>query len=88
MCYAPGIYLMSLYDLQSRLLIQMGKSKLVMYVQIFGTLLHIFWNYLFVIKLDLGVKGTGISATFTNSILLIGTVYMTELKNIWDNRVF
>lgn len=66
----------------------MGKSKLVMYVQIFGTFLHIFWNYLFVIKLDLGVKGTGISATFTNSILLIGTVYVTELENIWDKRVF
>ena len=66
----------------------MGKSKVVMCVQIFGTLLHVFWNYLLVIKLDLGVKGTGISATLTNSILLIGTVCMTEIENIWDKRAF
>ena len=60
-----------------------------MYIQILGTFLHVFWNYLFVVVLDLGVKGTGMSATFTNSILLIGTVYMTEIESvsIWDKRV-
>lgn len=67
-----------MYDLQRRFLIQTGHSDLQMYVQIMGTMMHVAWNFLFVVKMELGVAGTGLAASVTNLILLVGNYVVTE----------
>lgn len=45
--------------------------------QIGGTILHVFWNYLFVSQMGLGVVGTGIAGVLTNGFLLAANIYQT-----------
>ena len=75
----------------------MGHSSLQMNVAFFGTVLHVGWNFLFVIYLDYGVVGAGLSASITNFIIMTGnmlaTIYqkdMTEATSVsfFDGRVF
>lgn len=47
--------------------------------QIFGTITSVFWNWLFVIKLDWGVVGTGLSFTITTLLVWIINVLFTNL---------
>lgn len=75
---SPGILFMAMFDLQRRFLIQMGHSSYQLYVVIVSTFLHIGWNYLFIIKLKLGVVGIGFTATLSNLFLLIGNIIMTH----------
>lgn len=49
-----------------------------MYVQIAGTVLHVGWNCLFVLVLKWGVTGTGLAATLTNLLILIGNIIVTN----------
>jgi Na+-driven multidrug efflux pump len=49
-----------------------------MKVQIVGTILHVLWNYILVIKFGLGVMGTGLSACITNMFILVGNIKMTQ----------
>ena len=78
LAYTPGIYLLSLLDIQRRFLIQMGHSSVQMYVSLFGTMLHVGWNFLFVLHLDLGVVGAGLAASLTNLIIFIGNLVATR----------
>lgn len=57
----------------------MGHSSFQLYVVIIGTFLHILWNYLFIIKLKLGVIGIGYTATLSDLFLLLGNIFMTYL---------
>ena len=45
--------------------------------QLAGTILHVFWNYILVNKLELGVVGTGLSGLATNLFLLVVTIWQT-----------
>ena len=58
----------------------MGHSSTQMFIALFGTILHIGWNFLFVIHLDFGVVGAGLSATVTNFIILVGNIIATRSK--------
>ena len=83
LAYTPGIYFLSMLDIQRRFLIQMGHSSLPMNVALFGTILHLGWNYLFVIHLDFGVIGAGLAASITNFIILMGNIIATRfLKDL------
>lgn len=77
--YLFGIYFMALADLQRKFLVQTDHSKEQMNVQVFLAFVHILWNYIFVIVLDLGVIGSGISSTITNILLFIGNWYYTNI---------
>ena len=49
-----------------------------MYVQIFGTVVHIIFCHIFVNKMNLDIIGIGIAGTLSNLFLLIGNLYMTS----------
>ena len=51
-----------------------------MNIAFFGTVLHVGWNFLFVIHLDFGVVGAGLAASITNLIILIGNIIATGYK--------
>ena len=68
-----------------------------MNVAFFGTVLHVGWNFLFVIYLDYGVVGAGLSASITNFIILVSnllaTIYQIDMAeatsvSFCDGRVF
>ena len=71
---------MALFDLQRRFLIQVGHSKIQMYVQIICSVAHILWNYILVNKLSMGVVGSGLSSILTNFLLLLGNVLLTNYQ--------
>lgn len=56
--------------------------------------MHIIWAYIFVIYLEYGIIGTGISNVITNAIilvsLLVATRNMDQFKTLKgpDNRIF
>jgi len=50
-----------------------------MKVQVVLAFWHILWNYIFVIVLDLGVVGSGISSCVTNFLLFVGNCYYTSI---------
>ena len=50
--------------------------------QIFGTFTSVLWNWLFVIKFDWGVVGTGLSFTVTTLLVwIINIIYTKMLKD-------
>lgn len=87
LAYAPGVYLMALFDLQRRFLIHMGHAKIQMAVQIVFSALHILWNYILVDKLNLGVYGTGLASFFTNFLILVANVSLTAYQKDLDDAV-
>jgi Na+-driven multidrug efflux pump len=54
--------------------------------------MHPLWSYIFVIKYNLGVQGTGIAGIITNSIVLFCNLayscYSNDLKDaiFWPDR--
>ena len=63
-----------------------------MYVQIVCSVLHVLWNYIFVMKLKLGVVGSGFASVITNFLILAGNVvftrYKEELENAYTVSIF
>ena len=49
-----------------------------MNTQIVVTIFHVLWSYLFLIYLDYGIKGIGVSSFITNLFGLILNIYYTE----------
>ena len=97
LAYLPGLYFMSLFELQRYFLIIMDRSDLQMYVIAAGTVLHLLWNYLLVIVMDLGVEGTGLAASLTNFIIFLGMMAISQCQRdlseankvgLSDSRVF
>ena len=78
----PGIFFMALFDIQRRFLISMGHSSYQLYVVFVSTFFHIGWNYLFIIKMKLGIIGIGYTATVSNLIMFLGNLLMTHCS--WD----
>jgi Na+-driven multidrug efflux pump len=64
-------------DCQQRLLINFGKSKITFICSLSGLFVHILDSYLFVIYLDMGIKGTGYAAFVTNTFTLMLMIYFT-----------
>lgn len=65
----PGVYLIGLSDCQRRLLNNFGKNNISFYAGFFAMVLHSFWSYVFVIKLDLEIVGTGLANVTTQGII-------------------
>ena len=62
---------MGLNDLQTRLLIQLDHSDQTMKITCLSAVMHFAHNYFFVIVLDMGTFGSGISSTLTNLFTMI-----------------
>ena len=93
--YLPGLLVMGLVDLQSRFLNSLGKNYVPMICLSIGIVLHIISNYIFVLKMHLGLKGTGYAGVITNIFILsLQLWYTTKLKDIkpaifwFDGRTF
>lgn len=48
-------------DCQCRLLANFKRSIIYLYISLAGLIGHVIYSYIFVIKLDLGIYGTGIA---------------------------
>lgn len=67
----PGLYLNGITDCQVKLLVNFGKSVIVFYVTLITFVFHFGFSYLFVIKLDWGIFGTGVAGFLTQVIAII-----------------
>ena len=67
----PGSYFETMFDMKKRYLNCMNIAWVPMVAQIGGTLLHIFWCYLLVIKFNLDITGLGLATFITNLSLVI-----------------
>lgn len=79
--YMPGLLLLGLNDLQRKFLIQCKNSKAQMNSQFAGTILHVLFNYIFVVFLQFGIVGTGAANFCTNFFLLVANVYQTKIQD-------
>ena len=83
LAFLPGQLFLGLGDVQKKFLIQMNYPGITMKSQIFGTVTSVLWNYIFVIKLNWGVVGTGFSFTITTFLVwIINMIYTKCLKDV------
>ena len=61
----PGFYCCGLFDLNKRWLNCFKITLVPMIAQVLGTVLHVYWCYLFIEKLDYGVEGLGYATSIT-----------------------
>lgn len=66
--YLPGLMLMGLIDGQRRFLNMMNQTRAPMFAYYVAILFHIALSYLFVWKMNMGIKGTGLASALTNVI--------------------
>jgi len=80
----PGLLLTGLNDGQKRFLNCLGYSKVPFYSQCIGIIFQITFNYIFFVKMDLGIIGIGYSSSLTNLIVYIINVlyplFVEEIK--------
>lgn len=56
-----------------------------MIAQVVSSLMHVFWSYIFIIKYDMAIVGTGIASTITaGTALLIMVIYTFFVKEIQE----
>jgi len=88
----PGLYLRGLYDAQRRFLNALGKSKVPLYFQVFGQIIHLICCFIFVTYLRKGILGIGIAGSLSNFIklaaLLVHNSKDAEIKEAitWPDR--
>ena len=59
--FLPGLYISSMNDCQRKLLNNFGKNQFVFNTSLISMLLHGVWCYIFVLKMDLELVGTGLA---------------------------
>jgi multidrug resistance protein, MATE family len=93
--YLPGLYLLGQFDMLRKFLNCLQKNTVPLKAIAIGQVFHVFWSWLFVIKYEYGVVGTGYAGVISNgSILIICLIYTSMLEDIkegvfWpDSRSF
>ncbi len=85
--WLPGLYMVALYDTTRRFLLAMRKPLIPMVIQISTTILHFLWCYIFIIRMELGLAGSGLAMTTTYSLnfILVQAYAWTvpELEEYW-----
>jgi multidrug resistance protein, MATE family len=62
------------------------KNNVPLIALLIGQVLHVFWSWVFVIKLQYGIVGTGIASIISNgTIFLICAVYASMLEDIKES---
>ena len=84
----PGIYLIGLSDCQRRFLNNFGKNNISFYAGFSAMVLHSFWSYIFVIKLDLEIIGTGLANVTTQITIFMMLYWFTKREDQIQEAVF
>lgn len=61
----PGFFFLSQFDAIRGYLNTMNKSSMIMISTLVAAVLHLFWAFLFVSVLNMGVRGASIATTIT-----------------------
>ena len=64
--YIPGLYFLSMWDLNRKFLANMGHQTGPTIIQVCITTLHVLWCYILTDALEMGIRGTAIASTLTN----------------------
>lgn len=79
----PAFYFRVFDDIQRKFLNSLKLNTIPMTAEIFGLMIHILGNYIFVIKLDLGIEGTALANGFTSAVVLaFNVIYANCIKEI------
>ena len=84
----PGLLIQAQFDCVLRYLSAYRKSHIPMMTQFFSTVLHVFWCYILIIKLEMGITGASIAICITYSSNFLALVFYTTLidtkeRSIW-----
>mmetsp|Transcript_42311 Transcript_42311/g.64895 ORF Transcript_42311/g.64895 Transcript_42311/m.64895 type:complete len:131 (-) Transcript_42311:766-1158(-) len=95
LAYLPGLIIGYLSDCQRRFLNNFGKNRISFISGTIAMVFHGFWCYIFIIKMDLGIIGTGyanaVTSILTFVILFVYTLKQEDIQEgvFWpDRRVF
>lgn len=69
--FLPGLFILGHIDIHRRFLQSMGKNRMPMICLCIGVLVHLVLSYIFVIKMEMGIKGTGLAGVFMNLTIII-----------------
>lgn len=79
----PGLVAFSFFDTTRNFLYSLGRSTVVMWIQLMCTVLHYLWCYLFVNKFQLDIKGTALATTLTYFLnFIVTTLYVSTIKEL------
>jgi len=85
----PGLLLSGLNDGQRRFLNCLGYSKVPLFSACIGIILQILFNYIFFVKMNLGIMAIGLSGSLTNlCVYMINLLYPFFLYEIKDAIFF
>lgn len=80
-----GSIFMCLASVMSYIMVSLGKTKTLLYTNIVGVLLNIILNYVLVIQLHMGIRGSGIATVLSQLaafvVALVQFAYMNKKQN-------
>ena len=79
MCMFPALIIQALNDLQRKFLVQMDLGSIQLKSQLVSTSIHLLANYIFIIVLSFGLKGTGIATLITNAYSFAYNLYYSSI---------
>ena len=96
LAFLPGLFIQAHIDVHRRFLNSIGKNSVPLISLFIGMVFHLFFNWYFVLHLEMGIIGTGIAGVLMNIIVFIiqfsyANFYIKELKKAlkWpDKRTF
>lgn len=72
MWYLPGLYFVGLIDAERRFLNCLQLSDIPFKIQVVGNIIHGLLCYLFIVELQLGIRGAGIATSIANALIFLG----------------
>lgn len=69
--FLPGLFLLGHIDIHRRYLQSMGKNRMPMVCLSIGLLIHLVLSYILVIKMEMGIRGTGLSGVVMNLSIIV-----------------
>jgi Na+-driven multidrug efflux pump len=93
LAFLPGLFIQSHIDIHRRFLNSIGKNSVPLISLFIGMVFHLFFNWYFVLYLEMGIIGTGIAGVLMNLIVFIiqftyANLFIKELKDAlkWPDR--
>jgi multidrug resistance protein, MATE family len=78
--YIPAMFFFGQVDINRRFLVNMGCTKAPMFIQLFITILHVGWCYIFIDYLQMGFKGAALAMMISSLLSLIIAYVYTEFR--------
>ena len=80
----PALIIQAINDLQRKFLIQMSLGHIQLKSQVASTGIHFIFNYIFVIKMNMGIRGTAFATLITNIYSFAYNWYHTCINSDLD----